>query len=121
MPPVCMAQHREPKPQMNAVGFPPLVLAGNPCPPPPSWVKLPPPTQAEQGENGVFDNESPLPQNRGHAADHIRRFRGLWKIDAGETACRRSGKMGDQAGSPAAPRLAKPFGICSSILKTIMP
>src|SRR4029077_10024981 len=49
---------------------------------------LPPLTQAEQGENGVFDNDSPLPQNRGHAADHIRRFRELRQIDAGETARR---------------------------------
>src|SRR5580765_4237874 len=94
-----MAQHREVKPQMNAAGFPPLKLAGNPWPPLPSWVKLPPLTQAEQGENGVFDNDSPLPQNRGHGVDHIRRFRGLRKIDAGETARRPSGKMRDQTDS----------------------
>src|SRR5438270_11844891 len=124
MPLVCMAQHREPKLQMNAAGLPPLISAGNPRPPPPSWVKLPPLTQAEQGENGGFDNDSPLPQNRGYAADHIRRFRGLRKIDAGETARRPSGKWGIRPAvlrNPAAPRLAKPFGICSSILKTIMP
>src|SRR5438270_9354230 len=104
MPLVCMAQHREPKLQMNAAGLPPLISAGNPRPPPPSWVKLPPLTQAEQGENGGFDNDSPLPQNRGYAADHIRRFRGLRKIDADETARRPSGKMGDQAGSSSGAR-----------------
>src|SRR5437660_11267714 len=98
MPLVCMAQHREPKPQMNAAGFPPLISAGNPWPPPPSWVKLPPLMQTEQGENGVFDNDSPLPQNRGHAADHVRRFRGLRKIDAGETARRPDRKMPDSSG-----------------------
>src|SRR5258705_7478208 len=89
---------------MTAGGFPPLISAGNPCPPPLSWAKLPPLTQAEQGENGVFDNDSPLPQNRGHAADHIGRFRGLRKIDAGETARRPSGKMGDQADSSSGAR-----------------
>ena len=36
----------------------------------------------------MFDNDSPLPQDRGHAAAHIRRFRGLRKIDAGKTARR---------------------------------
>src|SRR5437899_8938397 len=94
MPLVCMAQHREPKLQMNAAGLPPLISARNPRPPPPSWVKLPPLTQAEQGENGGVDNDSPLPQNRGYAADHIRRFRGLRKIDAGETARCRLEKWG---------------------------
>jgi dTMP kinase len=43
---------------------------------------------------GGVDNDSPLPQNRGYAADHIRRFRGLRKIDAGETARRRLEKWG---------------------------
>src|SRR2546421_9889565 len=109
MPLVCMAQHREPNPQMNAAGFPPLISAGNPWPPPPSWVKLPPLMQAEQGENGVFDNDSPLPQNRGHAADHVRRFRGLRKIDAGETARRPARKMPDRSGGfSRAPRDRRP-------------
>jgi hypothetical protein len=119
-----MVQRREPTPQMNAAGFPPLISAGNPWPPPPSWVKLPPLTQAEQGENGVFDNDSPLPQNRGHAADRIRRLGGLRKSTQAKRLAARLEKYGIRAaffGSPAAPRLTKPFGICSSILKTIMP
>jgi hypothetical protein len=37
MPLACMAQHREVKPQMNAAGFPPLILAGNLWLLPPSW------------------------------------------------------------------------------------
>src|SRR5438132_7613980 len=55
-------------------------------------VKLPPLTPAEQGENGAFDNRPPLPQNRGHAVDHIRRLRGLRKIDAGKRARGTTGK-----------------------------
>src|SRR5256885_10968530 len=113
MPLVSMAKHREPKLQMNAAGLPPLISAGNPRPPPPSWVKLPPLTQAEQGENGGFDNDSPLPQNRGHAADHVRRFRGLRKIDAGETARRPARKMPDRSGgffrAPRGPERRKKF------------
>ena len=42
----------------------------------------------------MFDNDSPLPQNRGHAADHIRRLRGLRKNDAGERLAARLGKWG---------------------------
>src|SRR5512133_3201290 len=117
MSPVCMEQHREPKPQMNAAGFPPPISAGNPWPPPPSWVKLPPLTQAEQGENGVFDNDSPLPQNRGHAADHIRRFRELRKIDAGKTARCPSGKMWDQGGSTSRARRHRDWRSHSALLQ----
>ena len=65
----------------------------------------------------MFDNGSPLPQNRGHAADHIRRLRGSVK----STQVNSSRQLGNGAaaavsGSPAAPRLAKLFG---SILKRI--
>src|SRR5436853_526158 len=84
---------------MNALAFPPPTLAGNPRPPPPSWVKLLPLSPAEQGENGAFDNGSPLPQNRGHAVDYVRRLGGLRKIDAGETARDPAGKMRDRSGS----------------------
>ena len=34
----------------------------------------------------AFDNDGPLPQNRGHALHHIRRLRRLREIDADETA-----------------------------------
>src|SRR5437764_15319891 len=47
---------------------------------------------------------------------------GLRKIDAGETAgWERAGSQRQFFGSPGAPRLAKRFDICSSILKRITP
>src|SRR5438067_7411866 len=113
MPLVCMAQHREPKLQMNAAGFPPLISAGNPRPPPPSWVKLPPLTQAEQGENGGGSTMTPL--CRKIVAMPLITFEG--SEDCGKSTQMngsppvwKNGGSGRQFfGSPAAPRLAKPF------------
>src|SRR5437763_2693828 len=53
--------------------------------------------QPNKAKMGAFDNGSPLSQNRAHAADHVRRLRGLRKIDPGETVRQSAGKVRDRS------------------------